>query len=297
MEKTTIHLIALMRDRVGILCKEGNIHEARHSANAAVERAEVELNSDMESIVAFACTLEVRADFFRSLSEWELARDDYKQAIDQLEAWPQHSEQIGRLYAGLGAVHDSLGNTPRAIELWELAIQNLEKTAPNASLQAAAVMNNLAYLKKSTGNRDGAEKALLKALEIMHRMLGPNDMQTASVCNNLGALYLQKGYHEQAREMHHMALEARKKCLGDAHEDTAQSYNNLALALIKTGDVAMARQHFQRAISGLEACSPIDIEMLRDVADNYISFLRNVGEDPVAEIVERRFEEIALQSR
>lgn len=90
-----------------------------------------------------------------------------------------------------------------------------------------------------------------------------------------------------------MALEARKKCSGEAHEDTAQSYHNLALALIKTGDVAMAREYFESAIAGLHACLSVDFEMLRDVADNYISFLRNVGEHPVAELVESRFEEIA----
>lgn len=287
-----MNLITILRDRVGILCKEGNFNEARHAANAAVERAEVELRSDMESILVFASALEVRADFLRSQSDWDNARDDYKQAIDQLEAWPEHGCQIGRLHASLGAVHDTLGNTTRAIELWELAIQHFEKSLPPATLMIAAVSNNLGYLKKSLGDHDGSEKALLRALEITHRLLGPHDVQTASVCNNLGALYLQSGSDEQAREMHHMALTTRRKCLGEAHEDTAQSFNNLALALIKTGDAALAGQHFESAIDGIEQCGSSCAELLRDVADNYISFLQSEGETPVAELVASRVEEI-----
>ncbi len=287
-----IHLIAMLRDRVGELCKVGNFDEARHAANAAVERAEVELCADRDSILAFASALEVRADFLRVLQEWELARDDYKQAIDQLEAWHEYCVPLGRLHAGLGAVHDALGNTARAIELWQMAIRHFEKATPPALLEMAAVSNNLAFLKKSTGDLDGAENAFLKALEIMHKKRGTYHEETASVCNNLGALYLQSGFYEQAREMHHMALDARKKCLGDAHVDTAQSYNNLALALIQMGDKKAAVAHFENAISGLTHCGASCVDVLQDVGDNYISYLMAEGEQPVADLVKTRIAEI-----
>ena len=288
MESTKVNLITILRDRVGELCSDGNFAEAKHCANAAVEKAEKELSSDVDSIEAFASALEVRGDLLRSMGEMEAARDDYKQAIDQLEGRLDLSAQLGRLHAGLGAVHDELGNVPLTIELWEQALYFFEKAQPPAPLDVASLSNNIAFLKKSLGDTDGAENAFLKALEIMHRVLGQSHDETACVCNNLGALYQQSGYYEQAREMHLMALDARKKSFGENHLDTAQSYNNLALALIKTGDPALAKRNFEFALNSLEACGPDAIDEIQSVCDNYLYFLREDGSDGFANLIQER---------
>ena len=288
MESIKVNLITILRERVGELCSEGNFVEAKHCANAAVEKAEKELSSDVDSIEAFASALEVRGDLLRSMGEMEGARDDYKQAIDQLEGRLDLSAQLGRLHAGQGAVHDELGNVPRTIELWEQALHFFEKAQPPAPLDVASLSNNIAFLKKSLGDTDGAENAFLKALEIMHRVLGQSHDETACVCNNLGALYQQSGYYEQAREMHLMALDARKKSFGENHLDTAQSYNNLALALIKTGDPALAKRNFELALNSLEACGPDAIDEIQSVCDNYLGFLREDGSDGFANLIQER---------
>jgi tetratricopeptide (TPR) repeat protein len=288
MESTKVNLITILRDRVGELCEQGNFSEALYVANTAVEKAEKELNTDLESIATFASALEVRGDLFRQTGEWEKARADYRQTIDQLDNRIEDATELGRLHAYLGACHDQLNHLDRAIHHWDLAISYFEKATPPAQLDIASLSNNLAYLKKEQGDVDGAENAFLNALEIMHRVLGQNNEETASVCNNLGALYLQSGYFEQAREMHLMALDARRKLLGDHHIDTAQSYNNLALALIKTGDTAVAKRHFESAIDALESCGPDASEELSSVGDNYLNFLRQDGAEGVANLVEAR---------
>jgi len=170
-----------------------------------------------------------------------------------------------------------------------------EKADPPASLDVASLSNNIAFLKKSTGDFDGAENSFLKALEIMHRELGPNHDETASVCNNLGALYLQSGYNEQARDMHLMALDARRKVFGEQHIDTAQSYNNLALALLRTGDEATAKRHFESAIDALESCGPEAFEELESIRDNYLDYLRRDGAEGYANLVEQRISEIIVK--
>jgi tetratricopeptide (TPR) repeat protein len=103
MESTKVNLITILRDRVGELCSDGNFAEAKHCANAAVEKAEKELSSDVDSIEAFASALEVRGDLLRSMGEMEAARDDYKQSIDQLEGRLDLSAQLGRLHAPLNS--------------------------------------------------------------------------------------------------------------------------------------------------------------------------------------------------
>lgn len=288
MDSKKITLISLLQNRVTELCEKGDTQEAIHAASAAVEKAEKELSSDVDSIEIFASTLEVRANLYREVGEYEKARADYKQAIDQLEGRLDLAAQLGSLHAGYGAAHDALDQPEKAIVDWEKAMHFFEKSQPPSPLDVASMANNLAFLKKSQGDTDGAENDFLKALEIMHRTVGQNHPETATVCNNLGALYLQAGYDEQAREMHLMSLDVRKKHFGESHPETAQSYNNLALALIKTGDSALAKRHFEAALSGIESCGKEQADELESIAENYINHLNKEGADGLARLVEKR---------
>lgn len=293
MDSPTTTLIQILRGRVEEQVALGDLDEALHAANAAVLKAQQMLSGDLGSIDEFASSLEVRADVFRQLGRLEEARDDYKQAIDQLENRPDRLAQLGRLFAGYGAVHDQLGNSERTAELWQQAIDFFEAAEPPASLDIAALSNNLAYLKKAAGDVEGAEAHFLRALQILHTELGPDHEETAAVSNNIGALYQSGGFYEQAREMHMMALEARRKLFGETHPDTAQSHNNLALSLLATGDKAWARRHFEKALAGFEALGIEYAEDLEAVAENYCSFLREEGDFAAADLIASRLQGVA----
>jgi tetratricopeptide (TPR) repeat protein len=289
MDSPTATLIQILRGRVDELVAMGDLDEAVHAATAAVLKAQQMLSSDLESIDEFASSLEMRADVYRQLGRLDEARDDYKQAIDQLDNRPDRCVQLGRLHAGYGAVHDQLGNSERAAELWQQAIHYFETAEPPALLDVASMANNIAYLKKAAGDVEGSEAHFLRALEILHRELGPDHEETAAVCNNIGALYQTAGYHEQAREMHLMALDARRKIFGENHPDTAQSHNNLALALLATGDKSWAQRHFEKAIAGFKSLGIEFADELSAVAENYCAFLREEGlftraEEIIAEV-------------
>lgn len=293
MDSPTTTLIQILRGRVEEQVALGDLDEALHAANAAVLKAQQMLSGDLGSIDEFASSLEVRADVFRQLGRLEEARDDYKQAIDQLENRPDRLAQLGRLFAGYGAVHDQLGNSERTAELWQQAIDFFEAAEPPASLDIAALSNNLAYLKKAAGDVEGAEAHFLRALQILHTELGPDHEETAAVSNNIGALYQSGGFYEQAREMHMMALEARRKLFGETHPDTAQSHNNLALSLLATGDKAWARRHFEKALAGFEALGIEYADDLEAVAENYCSFLREEGDFAAADLIASRLQGVA----
>ena len=293
MDSPTTTLIQILRGRVEEQVALGDLDEALHAANAAVLKAQQMLSEDLGSIDEFASSLEVRADVFRQLGRLDEARDDYKQAIDQLENRPDRVAQLGRLFAGYGAVHDQLGNTERAAELWQQAIHYFEAAEPPVLLDVATLSNNLAYLKKAAGDIEGAEAHFLRALQILHTELGPDHEETAAVSNNIGALYLGSGFFEQAREMHMMALEARRKLFGENHPDTAQSHNNLALALLATGDKAWARRHFDKALASFESLGIEYAEDLEAVAENYCGFLREEGEFAAADLITSRLQGVA----
>ncbi|MDP3849600.1 MAG: tetratricopeptide repeat protein [Luteolibacter sp.] len=292
MNSPTATLIGILQDRVETLRAAGNLDEALHAATAAVEKAQQSLGPDLDSIDAFASTLELRGDIHRQLGNYELSREDYRQAIDQLDNRPDRLAQIGRLHAGLGAAYDGMGREDKAGEQWHQAIEFFERHEPPLMLDVAAMTNNLGFLYKAAGNLDMAETQFLRALEILHSQLGQDHEQTATVSSNLGALYQAAGFHEQSRQMHEIALETRRKLLGEEHPDTAQSHNNLALALLNTGDRAWARRHFERALADFEALGPEYLEDLEAVASNYCDFLREEGESQLAEVIAGRLREV-----
>ncbi len=288
MDSPTATLIGILQDRVSSLRAAGDLDEALHAASAAVEKCQQSLGPSLDHIDAFASTLEIRSDIYRELGDFTLARDDSRQALDQLENRPDRFGQIGRLHAGLGAAYDGLGREDKAGEHWHLAIEFFERHEPPLVLDIMAMANNLGFLYKAAGELDAAESQFLRALEIAHSQLGPEHEKTATVSSNLGALYQTAGFHEQAREMHMMALETRRQLLGEEHPDTAQSHNNLALALLSTGDRAWARRHFENALAGFEGLGTQYKDDLDAVASNYCEFLRSEGEPQIANLIAGR---------
>ncbi|MCX6874639.1 MAG: tetratricopeptide repeat protein [Verrucomicrobia bacterium] len=288
MDSPTATLITILRERVESLRAAGDLQEALHAATAAVEKTQQALGNDLASIDAFATALEIRGDILREMGNHEAARDDYRQAIDQLDERPDRLDQIGRLHAGSGAAHDGLGNPGRAADHWREAMGCFERHDPPMLLDVAALANNLGFLAKAAEDLDAAETYFLKALEILHEQYGKEHEETAAVSNNLGALYLAAKFFEQSREMHMMALETRRTLFGEEHPDTAQSHNNLALALLETGDRSWARRHFEKALAGFEALGADYAVDLEAVASNYCDFLRGEGEITQADRIAER---------
>ena len=288
MDTDTANLIRMMRDRTESLRQKGDLHEALHAANAAVEKCEQQLGPDMDNIDAFVNALESRADLFLELAHYAEAADDLKHAIDQLDNRPDRIAQEGRLYALLGTAYDGQERPDKAINAWQSAVAYFEKHEPPLLMDVAAITNNLGFIAKASGDLDGAEDYFLKSLEIMHAEVGMKHEKTASVSNNLGAVYLAAGFLDQAREMHMMALEARRELFGENHPDTAQSHNNLALALLQTGDRAWARRHFEKALAGFEQLVTGHAEDLEVVASNYCDFLREEGDASLADLIAGR---------
>ena len=292
MDSPTATLIGILQDRVETLRAAGNLNEALHAASAAVEKSQQSLGPNLDSIDAFASALEIRGDIHRELGNFGEARDDYRQAIDQLQDRPDRFDQVGRLHAGLGAAYDGLGREEHAVNNWKVAMEYFERHDPPLLLDIAAMANNLGFIAKAAGDLDTAESNFLRALEILHSQLGQDHEQTATVSSNLGALYQAAGFNEQAREMHMIALETRRKMLGEEHPDTAQSHNNLALALLNTGDRSWARRHFEKALTGYETLGAEYAPDLEAVASNYCAFLREEGEANLAEVIAGRVRDV-----
>ena len=77
----------------------------------------------------------------------------------------------GRAYALLGGIHADLGDMPRAQELLELAVEQLERQVPNRYLVQA--YKRLAEVLKAKGDTEGALAVLERALGVQERVGRP----------------------------------------------------------------------------------------------------------------------------
>jgi tetratricopeptide (TPR) repeat protein len=292
MDSANANLIGILCERATSLHESGNLIEAYHAANAAVNTAQQTLDTDLDSVDAYVSSLQLRADVLLDMGKTDEAKDDYKEALDLWEHRPDKMAEMGRVHASLGAAWDQDGNDQLAADHWMKAIDCFERNEPPLLIDVAAMANNLGFLHRHAGNLEQAESHFLRALEIAHSQLGQQHEQTATISSNLGALYQASGHHEQAREMHMMALESRRHLFGEAHPDTAQSHNNLALAMLQTGDRSWARRHFEKALAAFEALGTDYADDLDAVADNYCEFLRSEGEGQLAEVIAGRVSEV-----
>lgn len=294
METPTANFIQMMLERAKSLQAEGNLNEAMHAVNAAVDKSERDLGPEHTKIDSFAKSLEKRAHIYLELGKYEDAEGDLKSAIDQYDNRQDRYAQVGKLYALLGAAYDGQDRTDMVLEAWQTAIYFFEKHSPPMLMDVAAMSNNLGFTAKANGDLGAAEDYFLRALEIMNSEVGSKHEQTASVASNLGAVYLAAGYLDQARETHMMALESRLELFGESHPDTAQSHNNLALAFYQTGDRALARQHFEKAFAAFETLGPAYAEDLEAVAANYCDFLNEEGDTQLAETIDSRAKNLLM---
>jgi len=135
---------------------------------------------------------------------------------------------------------------------------------------------------------DKAETLFLRALEICHKEFGIENEETALICNNLGALYSHTAHHEQAREMQKMALAGRLATVGEDSIDTAQSYANLAAAEANIENHEEARTLFDKAITIYERHLSEAATDYVTVTANYTEYLRNLGEEKIANTLEKK---------
>jgi len=288
MESGTANLLDMMLDRVRQLTEEKKWDDAMRAADAAVEKARLSIEDDLDSIQGLASALETKADLLRQLGYLEDARLIYLESLELLNGRNECTEQLARISASVGVLYDTVENDEEAIRFYERAIELYERLDPPSLLNIADICNNLGFIYRSLGDFQNSEKLFLHGLEICHKVLGDEHEKTATICNNIGALYLKSGYDSQALEMNTIALENRIKIHGENHPDSAQSHANLALSLAQVGQLKESRKHFESAVSIYERFLKSESHEYAAVVENYIEVLKVIGEDKEASALLRK---------
>jgi eukaryotic-like serine/threonine-protein kinase len=118
---------------------------------------------------------------------------------------------------------------------------------PANTLQATR-WNNLAVVRASTGDPEGAKSLFERVLSTREAALGPDHPLVADQLSNLAVINRSLGLHDEAHKQHERALEIREKALGVDHPTISITLNNLAVLHHTKGDHASARIAAERAI-------------------------------------------------
>lgn len=159
-----------------------------------------------------------------------------------LRATLVESEVLFELHYHLGNAYTGLKNLTRALEHYQVAIQQ-----PILPLLKLGAYNNLGNLLLAAGDLTNAKRAYETTLKI--------DPSLAAGHNNLGMTLKALGRFEEAIASYQKAIQL--------NPDYADAYQNLGVVLLKLGKVPESLSAFGKAIALHEANNPAEAQRLR----------------------------------
>ncbi len=171
------------------------------------------------------------------------------------------------------------------IEQWDLR-----------SVEAAQLLNQLAYYLRERARYLEAEAFYRRALMIREEVLGVDHLDTAQSYYNLGRLYFDQGKHAPAEEHYQRSLEIRERVLSPEHPDVARCLNSLALLYWQWGERdGEAKRLYQRALPIFEATLGAEHPQTAHCWNNLALLYVTQGKFEDAESIHRRV--LAIRER
>jgi tetratricopeptide (TPR) repeat protein len=120
-----------------------------------------------------------------------------------------------------------------AVPMAKKAMNLMDRVENPRPVLFVQVLNNLAELKRQTGDFVTAETLLLRSLKIAVQSLGESHSSIPVICNNLALLYENFGKFPEAEALYQRSLMIREKNLGVDHPKVITLVHKLAALLKK----------------------------------------------------------------
>jgi CHAT domain-containing protein/tetratricopeptide (TPR) repeat protein len=161
------------------------------------------------------------------------------------------SFMTARALARLAVVTAQIGETTRAVEMFDDALARLRKLPPYRieGAEIATVLTNLAGL----ADPDRATSLYEQALDLRRRISGPQHPETVNVLSHLGLLHCQGGELDRALFEWNECLASRRAIFGHIHPDVARTLIDTTFVLHYQGRDVEARRAVLEALAIL-AC-------------------------------------------
>jgi tetratricopeptide (TPR) repeat protein len=196
-----------------------------------------------------ALSMEVAGDKASSRGDEREALSCWAEALEILTSRARSAE-AARVASKMATTEENLGESESACAHYAQAadLYNLAGDQPHVPM----CLNNLAMLRKLSGELEEASILLTRALEESSRCHGSVHGETALIATNLGAVLCECGDLLGAEQRHMQALGIREQLFGPNHPEVGLSLGHLAVIHQMHGDHERARSFYTAALEILD---------------------------------------------
>ena len=149
---------------------------------------------------------------------------------------------------------DRLGEAAAILE--ELAASH-RRLLPIDDLGRATTLNNLALVKSSAGDVEGAIGLFRETLTSLRAAFGPSHLYVAAVLESIGSLHQRQGRYAEADSLRLAAQDMRRELVGEKHPHYQNGLAGLGLLRLEMGDPETAEALLSEAVAlGEELLGP-----------------------------------------
>ena len=208
------------------------------------------------------------AAVYRRMDCMSDAEQMYRRALElRRQIFPPGHVQVLRSLNNLAEMYRIEGRYWEARNLFEAAIQGLEKTDPN-NADLPYMLNNLAVVLSALGEFDALEQMLGKALQSSERVAGPSSRQMAITLSHL-AQVLERNQDFDNAALHYSRSLAIFEALGpEARMDLAGVLAGLGQMYSHQSRFEEARQAEKRALALLQSAPELNGALRAEILAN-----------------------------
>jgi tetratricopeptide (TPR) repeat protein len=193
-----------------------------------------------------AVSMEVSGDKASARGDDREALSCWAEALEILTSRARSAE-AARVASKMAMTEENLGESESACAHYAQAA-DLYKLAGDKH-RVPMCLNNLAMLRKLSGELEEASVLLGRALDEASRCHGAVHGETALIATNLGAVLCECGDLLGAEQRHMQALGIREQLFGPAHPEVGLSLGHLGVIQQMRGDTARARSFYTSALA------------------------------------------------
>lgn len=179
-----------------------------------------------EQSYAYASVLNNMSLVYRELEDLQPAIDYLEKALTIIWAMPNTQQEIAITYNNLAAMYRQAGNTAKAMQCVDLAMQYFDQCCEQENVHYAAGLNSLAGLLYAERDDERALELYQKSAQYTKRFFGEN-IEYGITCRNMYWVYERLGKRNEAIEALEKAREIFAQVLGEDDDRTCAIADDL----------------------------------------------------------------------
>lgn len=179
-----------------------------------------------EQSYAYASVLNNMSLVYRELEDLQPAIDYLEKALEIIQTMPNTQQEIAITYNNLAAMYRQAGNTAKAMQCVDLAMQYFDQCCEQENVHYAAGLNSLAGFLYAERDDERALELYQKSAQYTKRFFGEN-IEYGITCRNMYWVYERLGKRNEAIEALEKAREIFAQVLGEDDDRTCAIADDL----------------------------------------------------------------------